>query len=148
MEDVKVEIGGATDYVAMYPLITMSGADTTKKVYPIRGSWTWSTCMQRADAARKRKPGSQLPGNERDRRYRRLLANDLRRLEIFPMNGQDRGLAVTDAAARLGHGTRTIFPARVRLLIRASARGASASGTRAATWGASLPASTQRPSSS
>lgn len=56
MEDVKVEIGGATDYAAMYPLITMNEADTTKKVYPIRGSWTWSSCMQRADAARRGNP--------------------------------------------------------------------------------------------
>jgi hypothetical protein len=56
MEDVRVEMGGPTDYAAMYPLITMTGADTTKKVYPIRGSWTWSTCMLRADAARKGNP--------------------------------------------------------------------------------------------
>ncbi len=53
MEDVQWRWADQRSGAAMYPLITMTGADTTKKVYPIRGSWTWSTCMLRADAARK-----------------------------------------------------------------------------------------------
>ena len=40
MKTVNVEVGAATTYAAMYPLITMQGADTTKRTYPIRGGWT------------------------------------------------------------------------------------------------------------
>lgn len=50
VEDLKVEIGGATPFAAMYRLVTMREADTSKRVYPIRGSWTWSTCISRRDA--------------------------------------------------------------------------------------------------
>ena len=50
LEDLKVEVGGPTTYAAMYPLITMQGADVRKRTYPIRGSWTWSTCILRKDA--------------------------------------------------------------------------------------------------
>ncbi len=52
VENLKVDIGGPTKYAAMYPIITMAEADTTKQVYPIRGSWTGSICMLRSDAGR------------------------------------------------------------------------------------------------
>jgi hypothetical protein len=52
MENVNVEVGGPTTYAAMYQKIIMQEADTTKPVYPIRGSWTWSTCILRSDAGR------------------------------------------------------------------------------------------------
>ncbi|RYY27602.1 MAG: hypothetical protein EOP62_06280 [Sphingomonadales bacterium] len=50
VEDLQVQVGGPTSFVAMYNSVTMPDADTTKRVYPIRGSWTWSICMLRADA--------------------------------------------------------------------------------------------------
>ena len=50
VEDLQVEIGGPTSFAAMYNAVTMPDADTTKRVYPIRGSWTWSVCKLRKDA--------------------------------------------------------------------------------------------------
>lgn len=50
VEDLQVQVGGPTSFAAMYNAVTMPDADTRKKVYPIRGSWTWSVCKLRADA--------------------------------------------------------------------------------------------------
>lgn len=50
MEDIQVEIARPTTFVVMYQKIIMADADTTKPVYPIRGSWTWSVCKLRKDA--------------------------------------------------------------------------------------------------
>jgi hypothetical protein len=58
MEDVAVEVGGPAPFATLYPLITMPGVDPAKPVHPLWGSWTWSVCMLRADAAR----GGKDPG--------------------------------------------------------------------------------------
>lgn len=50
VEDLQVQVGGPTSFAAMYNAVTMPDADTRKSVYPIRGSWTWSVCILRADA--------------------------------------------------------------------------------------------------
>lgn len=50
VEDLQVQVGGPTSFAAMYNAVTMPDADTRKSVYPIRGSWTWSICILRADA--------------------------------------------------------------------------------------------------
>lgn len=50
VEDLQVQVGGPTPFAAMYNAVTMPDADTSKRVYPIRGSWTWSVCKLRADA--------------------------------------------------------------------------------------------------
>lgn len=50
VEDLQVQVGGATRFAAMYNEVTMPDADTRKPVYPIRGSWTWSVCKLRRDA--------------------------------------------------------------------------------------------------
>ncbi|MES2986463.1 MAG: hypothetical protein V4808_01020 [Pseudomonadota bacterium] len=50
VEDLQVQVGGPTSFAVMYNSVTMPDADTTKRVYPIRGSWTWSVCILRADA--------------------------------------------------------------------------------------------------
>lgn len=50
VEDLQVQVGGPTSFAAMYNSVTMPDADTSKRVYPIRGSWTWSICILRADA--------------------------------------------------------------------------------------------------
>lgn len=50
VEDLQVQVGGPTSFAAMYNSVTMPDADTRKKVYPIRGSWTWSVCILRKDA--------------------------------------------------------------------------------------------------
>lgn len=51
MERLTVQVGGAMPFVALYNTFTMPDADTTKRVHPLRGSWTWSRCLSRRDAA-------------------------------------------------------------------------------------------------
>lgn len=51
MENVRVEVGGPVPYVAMYDRYVMEDADVQSDTYPIRGSFTWSTCKTRHDAA-------------------------------------------------------------------------------------------------
>lgn len=51
MQNVKVEIGKSSSFVAMYNQYVMPAADTTKRTYPIRGSFDWATCMLIRDAS-------------------------------------------------------------------------------------------------
>jgi len=51
MENVRVQVGGPVPYLAMYNRYVMQDADTEADTYPIRGSFTWSTCKTRHDAA-------------------------------------------------------------------------------------------------
>ncbi|MBO0903526.1 hypothetical protein [Jiella sonneratiae] len=51
MENVELEVGGPVPYLAMYDRYVMEDADTRADTYPIRGSFTWSTCKTRHDAA-------------------------------------------------------------------------------------------------
>lgn len=51
MENVRIEVGAAVPFIAMYNQYDMPDADTNADTYPIRGSFTWSTCMTRHDAA-------------------------------------------------------------------------------------------------
>lgn len=52
MEATRVEVGGAQPFAALYNSVAMPGADTRLPVHPIRGSWTWATCMSMKDAGR------------------------------------------------------------------------------------------------
>ncbi|MBL8674533.1 MAG: hypothetical protein JNL07_06570 [Rhodospirillales bacterium] len=52
MEATRVELGGAQPFASLYNSVAMPGADTRMPVHPIRGSWTWSTCMSMKDAGR------------------------------------------------------------------------------------------------
>jgi hypothetical protein len=56
VENLKIDVGGPMPYAAMYPILVMQAADTSRQVYPIRGSWTWSTCMLRKDAGLRGDP--------------------------------------------------------------------------------------------
>ncbi|MBH0238884.1 hypothetical protein [Methylobrevis albus] len=51
MENLRVEVGGPVPYVAMYDKYVMQDADARSDTYPIRGSFTWSVCKTRHDAA-------------------------------------------------------------------------------------------------
>lgn len=51
MENLKVSIGAPMPFVAAYNSWVMPEADTRSKVYPIRGSYTWSHCKTRHDAS-------------------------------------------------------------------------------------------------
>lgn len=51
VEDIRVEIGAAAEFRTYYNTFVMAHADTTKPVYPLKGSWTWSKCILRKDAA-------------------------------------------------------------------------------------------------
>ncbi len=44
LKSVNVEVGGPTAFRALYNIVTMPEADTTKQVHPIRGDFTWSVC--------------------------------------------------------------------------------------------------------
>jgi len=50
MENTRVEVGGPQPYAALYNTLTMADADVSKPVYPVRGSWTWATCISTRDA--------------------------------------------------------------------------------------------------
>jgi hypothetical protein len=59
MEDLAVEVGSAQPFKAFYNTYTMADADTKHPVHPIRGSFTWSVCMLRKDAAVARRDPDQ-----------------------------------------------------------------------------------------
>lgn len=51
MENLVVSIGAGMPYAAAYDSYVMEEADVRARVYPLRGSYTWSVCMTRRDAA-------------------------------------------------------------------------------------------------
>lgn len=50
MENLKVMVGESMPFVVAYNRFVMPEADARSRVYPIRGSFTWSKCMTRHDA--------------------------------------------------------------------------------------------------
>lgn len=51
IENVQVAVGDGVPYVAVYDKYIMQDADTSAEAYPIRGSFTRSSCKTRQDAA-------------------------------------------------------------------------------------------------
>ncbi len=50
MEATRVQVGGGQPYASLYNEVTMAGADVSKPVHPVRGSWTWVVCISTKDA--------------------------------------------------------------------------------------------------
>jgi hypothetical protein len=50
MQNLKVEVGKAMSFLVAYDQYIMAAADTTKRVYPIRGSFDWAICITMRDA--------------------------------------------------------------------------------------------------
>ena len=51
VDNVRVSVGEPVPYLAVYDKYVMQDADTEAETYPIRGSFTRSTCKTRHDAA-------------------------------------------------------------------------------------------------
>lgn len=64
MENLNVAVGAPMPFASAYNSFVMAHADVRSRVYPIRGSFTWSTCMTRHDAGIYGNPD--LNCNERD----------------------------------------------------------------------------------
>lgn len=54
LKTVDIRMGRAVSFASMYNSFTMAEADTTQRVYPINGGWTWSICTMLSDT---RNPG-------------------------------------------------------------------------------------------
>lgn len=50
MDNLNVAVGAPIPFAAAYGSFVMPHADARSRVYPIRGSFTWSICMTRHDA--------------------------------------------------------------------------------------------------
>lgn len=66
MEKASIQVGASMPYAAAYHAWSMQGADTTKPVYPLRGSWTMAMCRNRADLARYSPADAQRNCSETD----------------------------------------------------------------------------------
>ncbi len=66
MEKANIQVGGGMPFVTAYNTWTMQGADTTKQVFPLRGSWTMVMCRNRADLARYSAQDAQRNCSETD----------------------------------------------------------------------------------
>lgn len=51
MENVQVDVGAAVPFVEAYGDYVMDDGDVDSMAYNIRGSFTWSVCITKADAA-------------------------------------------------------------------------------------------------
>ena len=50
MEDMKIDFGEVTTWMEMYDEMILADADTSKPVYRIHGSFTWTVCRTIANA--------------------------------------------------------------------------------------------------
>lgn len=50
MENLNVTVGAPIPFVVAYNTYVMDDADVRQRVYPLRGSYTWSVCKSRHDA--------------------------------------------------------------------------------------------------